>query len=287
MTYEEYPVLLIRMVRDYLLRLSQIRHSHPVQWPLSVGKPPRQCCLPPPAGRRWNEHPLQPLQRRLEVGGTDKRDATFACSSARELALIMDEKSQISFDVVEFNGSLIETRRFVVFPHSIAAAYFSSCLVVLPGSWGLWWWRWCWPQICRATSSRWRPWRTSYNSLRGQFHLRSLTIKGSLPFGPSVLWLFAAFSRHKKLQEIAFCFHVNSKIMHDAVGEYRRVGIQAPQAQTQDSWVSGWICSQVLIQTLNIQEHKRNVCWHATKTKTISLLYKLLYINYIKTRISF
>lgn len=73
------------------------------------------------------------------------------------------------------------------FPHSITAAYFSSCLVVLPGSWGLWWWRWCWPQICRATSSRWRPWRTSCNSLRGEFHLRSLTIKGSLPFGPSVL----------------------------------------------------------------------------------------------------
>lgn len=30
-----------------------------------------------------------------------------ACSSARQLALILHEKSQISFDVVELNGSLI------------------------------------------------------------------------------------------------------------------------------------------------------------------------------------
>lgn len=63
----------------------------------------------------------------------------------------------------------------LVFSPQHAAVYFSSCLIVLPGSWGLWWWRWCWPQICRATSSRWRPWRTSSNSLRGQFRLRSLT----------------------------------------------------------------------------------------------------------------
>lgn len=89
-----------------LLRLSQVRHGHPVQRPLSVGKPPRQRCVPPPAGRRWNEHPLQPLQRRLEVGGAN-RDATSAWSSGRKLSLILEEKRQISFNIIELNGSVI------------------------------------------------------------------------------------------------------------------------------------------------------------------------------------
>lgn len=45
----------------------QIRHSHPIQWPCRTGKPPRERCISPPAGRRWNEHPLQFVERWLEV----------------------------------------------------------------------------------------------------------------------------------------------------------------------------------------------------------------------------
>ena len=65
-----------------------------------------------------------------------------------------------------------------------------SCFPLLwfhPESCGLWWWRWCWPQTCPATSSRWRPWRISYNSRRGQFPFFSLTAVHTLcPPDPAI-----------------------------------------------------------------------------------------------------
>lgn len=60
----------------------------------------------------------------------------------------------------EFDSSLYDTW-FMCFPPSLPLFHSESC--------GPWWWRWCWPQTCPATSSRWRPWRTSCSSPRGQF----------------------------------------------------------------------------------------------------------------------
>lgn len=55
-----------------------------------------------------------------------------------------------------------------------------------PESCGLWWWRWCWPQICPATSSKSRPWRTSFNNPRGESTCPSSTHTGNLhPHQPS------------------------------------------------------------------------------------------------------
>lgn len=49
----------------------QVRHSHPIQRPLSVGEPPRERSLPSAAGWRRDEHPLQPVQGWLEVREPD------------------------------------------------------------------------------------------------------------------------------------------------------------------------------------------------------------------------
>lgn len=64
-------------MRDiFFISLWQVGHSYPVQWPLSVGESPRQRSLPPTAGRRRDEHPIQPLQGWLEVSETMRERET-------------------------------------------------------------------------------------------------------------------------------------------------------------------------------------------------------------------
>lgn len=135
---------------------------------------------------------------------------------------------EVRFALISWNLiDLFSGHENVVFSPQQTALSFPSRLLVLPGSWGLWWWRWCWPQICHATSSRWRPWRTSSNNLRGQFHLRSCTIKALFHLGQvhyDSLQLF--YTTESGI--ITFCLQTNSKIMHHCMGGYRRLWMQTP-----------------------------------------------------------
>lgn len=76
------------------------------------------------------------------------------------------------------NKSAFITRKFDSSLYSTWLMFLLLSFCFHPESCGLWWWRWCWPQTCPATSSRLRPWRTSCNSRRGQ-----------LPFPPLLFTL--------------------------------------------------------------------------------------------------
>lgn len=67
--------------------------------------------------------------------------------------------------VISINVHGSPSNRLTYYTHSFIVS--ESC--------GLWWWRWCWPLTCPATSSRSKPWKASCNSLRGQYWIPLLS----------------------------------------------------------------------------------------------------------------
>lgn len=153
----------------------QVRHSHPIQRPLSVGEPPRERSLPSAAGWRRDEHPLQPVQGWLEV-----REPDTPAGGRQHTADRAEWQEVVSNRYLrrQFGDFLQDNFYSCSFDRTFRVIHF---FFFGPGSCELWWWRWFWPQTCPAISSKWRPWRTSYNNLRGESSFLLLPIVLTAP----------------------------------------------------------------------------------------------------------